>query len=183
MRVYAAVARPAVGGYWRRVYRFAPRTTAAFTFARTTTATYPLSLADDLRAWADKHGLILRTWAVEVYPWVRGDLAGLDPVLLASLNRVGARLRRIVFVRSGNRTYEEQAALYRAYLAGTGALAARPGTSNHEGGRAADCQLDDRNGPNIGAVSAARVAMRTEGLCLPVPGEAWHVERGTSWAA
>lgn len=39
---------------------------------------------------------------------------------------------------SGYRTYAQQAELYRAYLAGTGPLAAAPGTSAHESGRALD---------------------------------------------
>ncbi len=39
---------------------------------------------------------------------------------------------------SGYRTYAQQAELYREYLAGTGPLAAPPGTSAHETGRALD---------------------------------------------
>ena len=43
-----------------------------------------------------------------------------------------------IVIVSANRTHAEQIALYAAYLNGTGGLAARPGTSNHEGGRAVD---------------------------------------------
>lgn len=39
---------------------------------------------------------------------------------------------------SGGRTYAQQQALYNAYLAGRGNLAAKPGTSEHESGRAVD---------------------------------------------
>jgi len=41
-------------------------------------------------------------------------------------------------VISGGRTHEEQARLYNLYLSGRGNLAAKPGTSVHESGRAAD---------------------------------------------
>lgn len=41
-------------------------------------------------------------------------------------------------VISGGRTYAEQAKLYAAYKSGRGNLAAPPGTSNHESGRAVD---------------------------------------------
>lgn len=41
-------------------------------------------------------------------------------------------------VISGGRTYAEQQRLYQAYLNGTGNLAAKPGTSVHESGRAVD---------------------------------------------
>lgn len=41
-------------------------------------------------------------------------------------------------INSGGRTYAEQAALYAAYRAGRGNLAAKPGTSLHESGIAAD---------------------------------------------
>lgn len=41
-------------------------------------------------------------------------------------------------VISGGRTYQEQARLYALYKSGRGNLAAPPGTSNHESGRAVD---------------------------------------------
>ena len=69
-------------------------------------------------------------------------------------------------VNSGYRTYDQQAALYQAHLNGTGNLAARPGTSNHEFGAAADISLTPEQ----------RALLPKFGLGLPVPGEDWHVE-------
>lgn len=117
------------------------------------------------------------------YRWVTGDKAGLKRALVRRLNAVGRELGRKVYVRDGLRTYAEQVQLYEAYMAGKGPLAAFPGTSNHGRGTAADCQLDARTGPNIGNLQAARRAMKRHGLCLPVPGETWHVEVGETWKA
>lgn len=55
---------------------------------------------------------------------------------LGAIGACRARGFDLVIV-SANRTYELQAQLYARYLAG-GGLAARPGTSNHEGGQAVD---------------------------------------------
>jgi hypothetical protein len=38
-------------------------------------------------------------------------------------------------------------------------------------------------GVNIVDHPGARDAMRGVQLCLPVPGETWHVEKGTAWRA
>jgi hypothetical protein len=96
-----------------------------------------------------------------------------------------------IYVASGKRTRREQEILYALYRSGKGPLAARPGTSNHEPrppdmqGEAADCHLVYRNGVrvNIGSDDRARQLMRKRGLCLPVPGETWHVEIGNRWRA
>lgn len=78
---------------------------------------------------------------VDVGPCVRAAGCQLDaswaPNLLGVLAACRALGQDIVIV-SANRTYAEQVGLYAAYLNGTGGLAARPGTSNHEGGRAVD---------------------------------------------
>jgi hypothetical protein len=96
-----------------------------------------------------------------------------------------------VFIRSGLRSFAEQTALYQVFLRDGHPLTAKPGTSNHEArppdhkGHAADCQLVHRNGQmvNIGADKKARELLRKRGLCLPVPGESWHVEEGNVWKA
>lgn len=71
-------------------------------------------------------------------------------------------------IRSGFRSRAEQEILYARYLNGTGNLAARPGTSNHEGGEAIDvtdtegfARLMDQLGP-------------PNRLYRRVPGEPWH---------
>jgi len=49
-----------------------------------------------------------------------------------------ARWGQPLTVNSGGRTFAEQTALYNAFKAGKGNLAAKPGTSVHESGRAVD---------------------------------------------
>jgi hypothetical protein len=114
---------------------------------------------------------------VEPYPNLAGDL-DCDPDLLRRLNRVGAKLKVTVYVRSGRRTLEEQRFLYDTLGP---SIAAYPSPSApHIRGVAADCGI---NGVNIGRWPGARDAMKGEGLCLRVPGEDWHVEIGETWRA
>lgn len=71
-----------------------------------------------------------------------------------------------VQVNSAYRSNEEQAALYQAYLNGTGNLAAPPGQSNHNHGAAVDVNLTPRQ----------RELAAQFGLGFPVAGEDWHME-------
>ncbi|MCW2920588.1 MAG: penicillin-resistant DD-carboxypeptidase [Thermoleophilia bacterium] len=105
---------------------------------------------------------------------VTGKTAGLDPELLQRLDAVGRELGAKVDIISGQRSYEEQARLYAAYQNGTGNLAAKPGTSNHEHGGAADAYV---NGVALADVDGAREIAARHGLHFPVGGESWHVER------
>lgn len=71
---------------------------------------------------------------------------------------------------SGYRTYAQQAELYRLYLAGRGPLAAPPGTSEHEFGRALDV-----------ATPSGRQAVDELGAPygwekIDAPSEWWHVD-------
>jgi hypothetical protein len=121
--------------------------------------------------------------------WVYGDvdcnrdlLVALASVAKAYQRQYGGKV--LNRVRQGRRTYGEQAALYALYVAGKGNLAAKPGTSNHEFGRAGDCGIVvNGREQNIGVSLKARALMRKYGLCLPVRGEKWHVERGSHWVA
>jgi hypothetical protein len=117
--------------------------------------------------------------------------------LLKRLNAVGKDCKRIILIKSGLRDAYGQWVAYQDYLRG-GNLAAtccskryphswaqcgKTPTSNHCRSRAADCGMLDRSGDwdtyqSIGYVDAARASMRKHGLCLPVPGEKWHVEVG-----
>ena len=106
--------------------------------------------------------------------------------LLRGLNAAGERLAKEqktpglrIFIVSGLRTYSEQVALYRAYLEGRGNLAARPGTSRHESGNAADCGITGM-GPyvSIGLAPGAVNALRANGVNLTVYSEPWHAEAG-----
>jgi len=71
-------------------------------------------------------------------------------------------------VSSGWRSYAEQAQLYAAYLAGTGNLAAKPGTSNHEGGEAVDVTDPE------GFAAAMNSLGAPDELFRYVSGEPWH---------
>lgn len=105
--------------------------------------------------------------------WLTGDVQGLNPDLLSKLAQVGQRLGKKLSISSGFRSRQEQEVLYQKYLNGTGNLAAKPGTSNHESGNAADVQVD---GQDLASNPQAKAAALEVGLHFPVPGEPWHVE-------
>jgi hypothetical protein len=88
-----------------------------------------------------------------------------QPPLANALLQLAKASGEPISFNSGFRTRAEQEAAYADYQAG-GALAAVPGTSNHEFGRAADVNLTDKQ----------RELLSQFGLGLPVPGEDWHVE-------
>jgi hypothetical protein len=104
---------------------------------------------------------------------ITGDASGVSAVLMSRLDALAAELGEPIEIVSGWRTRHEQASLYRRYIAGTGNLAAVPGTSLHEVGRAADAYVD---GVSLASVPGAVRLARLQGLHFPVPGEAWHVE-------
>lgn len=110
--------------------------------------------------------------------WLSGDL-DFNRTLMVKLAKVARDSKTKIHVNYGKRTYAEQLYLWNKYGP---PRAARPGTSRHETGLAADC-ITKRTRRNIGSVKRIRVAMKKHGLCLPVPGEPWHVERGTRWNA
>ena len=113
--------------------------------------------------------------------YVFGD-TDCDRDLLTRLANVSKELHQPIFVREGRRTHEEQRQRWLLFQSGRGPRAARPGTSRHETGNAADCAVGrDRNAPNIGDVPGARQALKRRGLCLAATGESWHVEVGNEW--
>lgn len=103
------------------------------------------------------------------------------------LNKLGKRRKRIIFINEGWRTHARQWELWNLYRAGKGNLAAYPGTSNHEYGNAADASFFSSGAAgyrvNIGDDSRCRNIMKKLNLCLPVAGESWHVEIGTTFRA
>lgn len=77
---------------------------------------------------------------------------------------------------SGFRTYERQAELYKRWRAGEGNLAAKPGYSNHQSGRALDLMVDDEQVYNWLVKNARRY-----GFMRTVKGEPWHWEYVGVW--
>ena len=72
---------------------------------------------------------------------------------------------------SGFRTYERQAELYARYRRGHGNLAAKPGHSNHQSGRALDLMLD-----SDAVYQWLGKHARRYGFMKTVKGEPWHWE-------
>lgn len=110
---------------------------------------------------------------VDVGKWVEGDIEGLNQDLLNRLAKVGEKLGKKLNIKSGFRSREEQEVLYQKYLNGTGNLAAKPGSSKHETGNAADVNV---GGTSLANVPGAKDIAAELGLGFPVPGEPWHVE-------
>lgn len=121
-----------------------------------------------LRAAARKMARSSGSWSggSGTYPGVSGD-TDFMPALGHALSAMARSTGTSISVTSGWRSRAEQAALYQAYLNGTGNLAAPPGSSNHESGRAADIS------PGRGTFGS--VAGRF-GLGFTVPSEDWHIE-------
>lgn len=83
-----------------------------------------------------------------------------------------ARKRGIALsINSGFRSHAEQTKLYKQYRRGVGNLAARPGYSNHQSGRALDIYITDRK-----ALAWLQKHAAAYGFHRTVPGEAWHWE-------
>ena len=110
---------------------------------------------------------------VDVSKWVKGDTKGLDAELLKRLAQVGERIDEPVTIVSGFRSRAEQQHLYDLYKAGKGNLAAKPGSSNHEKGNAADVNV---KGTSLANNAKAKAAALEFGLHFPVGGEPWHTE-------
>lgn len=94
-----------------------------------------------------------------------GKLEGLDPILVQNLGKLASMYGKPVNVYSGRRTTAEQQVLYDMYKAGTGNLAAVPGTSEHESGLSADADVNDFTDDQLAKAGLYRTA----------EGEAWHV--------
>jgi D-alanyl-D-alanine carboxypeptidase len=89
-----------------------------------------------------------------------GGRAGLSPELTAALARADALLGYPVPVVSGLRTYEQQRALWERRASNPYPVA-RPGSSDHERGRAVDVAR--------GSVPAVLAVAAAAGLCQPLP--------------
>ena len=103
------------------------------------------------------------------YPHLDGDL-DCNPELLSRLEALAAKRGEHFHITSGLRTYAEQMRLWNARGSNPYPVA-RPGTSRHESGRAADVTI---NGRDIQSVISAS-ELRAAGL-NPLAGDAVHVE-------
>ena len=94
---------------------------------------------------------------------VDASIAGNVKAMIEAAKRDGVDLK----ITSAHRSREQQEVLYQKYLNGTGNLAAKPGTSNHESGLA----IDFTNTPGAHAwlaKNAGRFGLKN------LPGEPWH---------
>lgn len=78
-----------------------------------------------------------------------GSTKGMNPGFAAALAKANAAMKAAGLgtfsISSGFRTYDQQVALYKKYLAGKGNLAAKPGSSWHEKGTAVDLNWSQLN--------------------------------------
>lgn len=109
--------------------------------------------------------------------WITGDKENLDPVLLGRMAYLGKVYKKKIHITSGGgrRSHEYQANLYAQYQnylktgKGNIKLAARPYTSSHEFGIAADTSTQPIRGMN-------NAELKKYGLCKPIRSEGWHIQ-------
>lgn len=99
--------------------------------------------------------------------------------LMNGLRLIAGELDKTIHIVSGYRSWSEQNRLYQGWIRRLPGynLAAKPGSSRHNYGNAADCGVIV-NGRyiSIGDYPPARRLLSKYGLHLPVAGEAWHTE-------
>ena len=103
------------------------------------------------------------------YPHLDGDLDA-NPELLRRLEALAAKRGEHFHITSGLRTYAEQMRLWNSRGSNPNPVA-RPGTSRHESGRAADVTIGGRAIQSVISASELRAA----GL-NPLAGDSVHVE-------
>lgn len=148
--------------------------------------------ARQAEAWGKKRGLAVFVTKAK-YPFLvlDSDTKMVRPELAGRLNELARQTKRYMWIGEGWRTNAQQWVFWNQFVARgkRPPLVAYPGTSNHEGGRAADASflLSGRGGSyvNLGLYKRGLTVrrMRRLGLGLPVPGEPWHTEITTSWRA
>jgi len=165
--------------------------------------------ADKCVSWGNKQKPELAVFATKQHhPFLvlDSDTKWGKDSLSDKLNTLGKRRKRYLWLGEYERSQKQQHDFYIAYLNGTGNLAALcnsggltgyhsweeckkypPSRSNHATGDASDTSYlhSGRSGSytNVGNDSKCRDIMDDIDVCLPVGGEAWHVERGNSWNA
>lgn len=150
--------------------------------------------ADAAKRWAGNH----KATDARAYPGGRHPFLELAPgaswptdsKLLARLNRIGQKLHRPIRIISGKRSLSDQQVLWdrwQRYLDG-GPPANRAAYPNanapHIRGVAADCGVIDRHGEYWSFMDYSRRARSLAakaGISARVPGEAWHLQRNTTY--
>jgi len=133
--------------------------------------------------WGDSHGYAVFA-TKKRYPFLvlDSDTRMVRHELASLLDDFAADVRRYVWIGEGWRTRARQEELWRQYVARNYAppVVARPGTSNHETGNAADASVlhSGRGGSftNVGLWPHGERILARHGLGLPVGGEPWHVQ-------
>ncbi len=108
----------------------------------------------------------------------------LDKKLLRRLNRIGQQRKRIIWIKSGHRTMDEQWAFWRHYQTYGWPKAAYPNANApHVRGVAADVGILDRRGQyrSLGLDAQARKIAERLGLRAWVGGEPWHWQRAETY--
>lgn len=114
-----------------------------------------------------------RRTTINVAPVGNGEVMRSDAAAaFNNMRREAVRDGITISARSGFRTNDEQAELYRRYRNGTGNLAARPGYSNHQGGISVDVR-------NAGTTTTPEFRWMRDnasrfGFVNDVRGEPWH---------
>ncbi len=104
----------------------------------------------------------------------------LDKQLLRRLNRIGQRRKRIIWIKSGHRTMDEQWGFWNHYQKYGYPKAAYPNANApHVRGVAADVGILDRRGQyrSLGLDARAKKIAEKLGLRAWVSGEPWHYQR------
>ncbi len=194
-----------IGGKWRRLSSSVWRGAGGVSLLKPAKGkrygTFDHVGAAAARAWAKSKRYVTGSRVVMLDPYpllvLDTDTRWPEPSLCRKLQRIAARIGRRLKIREGTRTHAQQQAFWDAFVARgyRPPLVARPGTSNHEDhdgdgyGEAADVgvlragESSAALGVNLLEWNGARAACKAEGVCAPVPGETWHMEEGTRWAA
>lgn len=207
-RVYRCVARNRKTNNAKRVWR---KAAGGFTLkashkglAKVKPGMFSKAEIREVEKWAKREDLALFTTKSK-YPFVvlDSDTAWGNPELSKKLDELGEKRQRYLWAGEYKRTAHRQWELRMAYLEGRGNLAAlcctkysgrhswescgKNSQSNHAAGNACDTSYlhSGRSGSytNVGNDAKCRALMHDLGLCLPVGGEAWHIERGNNWRA
>lgn len=142
----------------------------------------------EVKQWAEKRDMTFRIVHKE-YPFIilDDDTKMVQPKLAKKIDKLGRRRKRYIWMGEGWRTRARQEELWRQYVNRGYAppTVARPGTSNHETGWAADISVFkqglDHEYTNVGYDDHCRRIMHALNLCLCVPGEMWHAQIGDDW--